>query len=290
MQPNNKAIKGKLFNQYIYFFLFIYIINLLYNIYFHQLTHIFIYCFLIILTTGIFSLNVKLKNSKSIRFILLFIMSLIVFYFDSYYSADAMVYIAYISIIATFPLLFDIVFDYKYIIALFFIFFVEILINIYTNYTLFYNQKLLFSEIRIRRINEVLQLFLCIVINIYFIYQLKIKQLDKIHIIEQNFLEKLPTSEEIENLHQLVIDKDPLFMEKFKFTYPFFEQKLLQLSPNMIISELEVCAFIKLKLTTKEIAYYSNSSIRSIEGKKYRIRKKLSLGSDIDLAVFIYNI
>ncbi|WP_313383654.1 hypothetical protein [Chishuiella sp.] len=217
-------------------------------------------------------------------------MSLIVFYFDSYYSSEAMVYITYLSIIATFPLLFDVVFDYKYIIALFIIFSIEILINIYTNYTLFYNQKILFSEIRIRRINEVLQLFLCIIINIYFIYQLKIKHLNKIQIIEQNLFEKLPTSEEFEILHQLVINKDPLFMEKFKLIYPFFEKKLLELSPNMIISELQVCAFMKLKLTTKEIAYYSNSSIRSIEGKKYRIRKKLNLDSDVDLLVFIYKI
>ncbi len=289
MQPN-KALKGKLLNHYISFFLLIYVIDLLYNIYFNQLTHIYIYSFLIFLTIGIFYLKENLKNNKKIRFILLFIMSLIVFYFDSYYSSEAMVYITYLSIIATFPLLFDVVFDYKYIIALFIIFSIEILINIYTNYTLFYNQKILFSEIRIRRINEVLQLFLCIIINIYFIYQLKIKHLNKIQIIEQNLFEKLPTSEEFEILHQLVINKDPLFMEKFKLIYPFFEKKLLELSPNMIISELQVCAFMKLKLTTKEIAYYSNSSIRSIEGKKYRIRKKLNLDSDVDLLVFIYKI
>ncbi|WP_291099563.1 hypothetical protein [Empedobacter sp. UBA7611] len=156
MQPN-KALKGKLLNHYISFFLLIYVIDLLYNIYFNQLTHIYIYSFLIFLTIRIFYLKENLKNNKKIRFILLFIMSLIVFYFDSYYSSEAMVYITYLSIIATFPLLFDVVFDYKYIIALFIIFSIEILINIYTNYTLFYNQKILFSEIRIRRINEVLQ-------------------------------------------------------------------------------------------------------------------------------------
>lgn len=51
----------------------------------------------------------------------------------------------------------------------------------------------------------------------------------------------------------------------------------------LIISELEICTMLKLGLFTKEIATYTNSSLKSIEGKRYRIRKKINISPDLSL-------
>jgi DNA-binding CsgD family transcriptional regulator len=47
------------------------------------------------------------------------------------------------------------------------------------------------------------------------------------------------------------------------------------------MSDLEYCALIKLDFNTKEIAQSKDISIRTVESKKYRLRKKLNLPEDI---------
>ena len=46
---------------------------------------------------------------------------------------------------------------------------------------------------------------------------------------------------------------------------------------------MEVCAYIKLNYSTKDIARFTNSSVRGIESKKYRIRKKFNLATNENL-------
>jgi DNA-binding NarL/FixJ family response regulator len=45
-----------------------------------------------------------------------------------------------------------------------------------------------------------------------------------------------------------------------------------------------------MNFAAKEIAAYTHSSIRTIENRKYRIRKKLDLDSLIDLNKFLMNL
>jgi len=68
-----------------------------------------------------------------------------------------------------------------------------------------------------------------------------------------------------------------LFEEHFDILNDGFIQKLKELSPTLTFDELKVCSLLKMNLTSKEIAGKLNLSIRGIETKRYRIRKKLNL-------------
>lgn len=76
------------------------------------------------------------------------------------------------------------------------------------------------------------------------------------------------------------------FIIKFKEYYPVFTKSIESMIPNILISEFEVIALLKLNFTTKEIAIATNSSVRAIESKKYRIRRKLQIPSEMDMSVF----
>lgn len=80
------------------------------------------------------------------------------------------------------------------------------------------------------------------------------------------------------------------FIIKFKEYYPVFSKEIETMMPNIVITEFEVIALLKLNFTTKEIARATNSTVRAIESKKYRIRKKLQIPSDMDMSVFFSKI
>ncbi|MDD3321551.1 MAG: hypothetical protein PHS59_08920 [Paludibacter sp.] len=76
------------------------------------------------------------------------------------------------------------------------------------------------------------------------------------------------------------------FVVLFEEYYPLFTNKIKDLIPCIVISEFEVIALLKLNFSTKEIACITNSSVRAIESKKYRIRKKINIPSDTDMNLF----
>ncbi|MFC0181703.1 regulatory protein, luxR family [Pseudarcicella hirudinis] len=56
--------------------------------------------------------------------------------------------------------------------------------------------------------------------------------------------------------------------------------------PNLSATELKLCAYLRMNLSTKEIAQLMNISSRSVEVSRYRLRKKLQLPSEINLFNF----
>jgi hypothetical protein len=93
-------------------------------------------------------------------------------------------------------------------------------------------------------------------------------------------------NQKLELLIQIAYNNHSNFIIKFKEYYPVFTRKTELLIPNIVISEFEVIALLKLNFTTKEIARATNSSVRSIESKKYRIRKKLQIPSNMDMSLY----
>tara|TARA_R110002073_G_scaffold40547_5_gene114947 strand:+ start:41804 stop:44569 length:2766 start_codon:yes stop_codon:yes gene_type:complete len=69
-------------------------------------------------------------------------------------------------------------------------------------------------------------------------------------------------------------DKD--FLDKIKKSHP-------DLTPN----DLRFCAYLRLNLSSKEMAPLLNISIKSVETKRYRLRKKLNLAHDNSLISYI---
>lgn len=72
-------------------------------------------------------------------------------------------------------------------------------------------------------------------------------------------------------------DKD--FLKKVKLAYP-------SLTPN----DLRLCAYLRLNLSSKEIAPLLNISVRSVEIKRYRLRKKMDLPHETGLVEYILSI
>ncbi|MFS4470297.1 tetratricopeptide repeat protein [Chryseobacterium sp. T20] len=89
-----------------------------------------------------------------------------------------------------------------------------------------------------------------------------------------------------EEIIELGKKNDPEFLDRFKETYPEFIAQLLTINPNLENSELIFCAMLKLHFTSKEIANYTMVQHRSIQQKKYRIRKKLNIPGETDIYHF----
>jgi tetratricopeptide (TPR) repeat protein len=62
-----------------------------------------------------------------------------------------------------------------------------------------------------------------------------------------------------------------------------FFNKLLNLYPELSPSELKLCAYLRLNLTTKDIAEIINRSVRTVETTRTNIRKKMSLEAQDNL-------
>lgn len=89
------------------------------------------------------------------------------------------------------------------------------------------------------------------------------------------------------NLIDLAIKNDSSFYLTFLEVYPDFAKKLLDINPTIKASDIEYCAYIKLNLDTKQIAVLKNISVRAVEGKKYRIRKKLDISIDENMYIWL---
>jgi len=59
--------------------------------------------------------------------------------------------------------------------------------------------------------------------------------------------------------------------------------------PDLSPRELRLCAYLKMNLSTKEIAPLMNISIRGVEIGRYRLRKKLNLDREDNLINYLMN-
>jgi DNA-binding CsgD family transcriptional regulator len=59
--------------------------------------------------------------------------------------------------------------------------------------------------------------------------------------------------------------------------------------PSLTASELKLCAYLRMNLSSKEIAQLLNISVRGVEIGRYRLRKKLGLPKETNLFEFLLN-
>lgn len=69
-----------------------------------------------------------------------------------------------------------------------------------------------------------------------------------------------------------------------------FLKKLKSKYPALTNTDLKVCAYLQLKLSTKEIAQLMAISVRGVEIKRYRLRKKLELTTEQSMTDFLNEI
>lgn len=77
--------------------------------------------------------------------------------------------------------------------------------------------------------------------------------------------------------------------EEFDIVHDNFMKRLREKYPDLSNNDILLCAYLKMNLTTKEIAPLMNISQRGVETMRYRLRKKLGLERDDSLSMFINN-
>lgn len=75
--------------------------------------------------------------------------------------------------------------------------------------------------------------------------------------------------------------------EQFDLIHSSFMKRLQEKHPALSQNERILCAYIKMDLSSKEIAPLLNISTRGVETLRYRIRKKLQLGREENLTDYL---
>ena len=77
--------------------------------------------------------------------------------------------------------------------------------------------------------------------------------------------------------------KEDLYSDQFNAAYPGYLEYLTRTYPDLTTADLKLCTFLRMNLNTKEIAEIMGLSVRSVESRRYRLRKKLYLSKKDDL-------
>ena len=80
------------------------------------------------------------------------------------------------------------------------------------------------------------------------------------------------------------------FEQNFDLVYEDYLKRLSEQFPQLNISDKKLCAYLKMDLSSKDIAPLLNMSVRSVEMTRYRLRKKMNLERDINLSEFLQSL
>jgi hypothetical protein len=104
--------------------------------------------------------------------------------------------------------------------------------------------------------------------------------------ISREYLKENPenkSGEDYSRLLEMLKKNDQAFMPYFMEVFPDFTPKLIKTNPNLNQSDIEFCALLKLKIPTSDIAKYKFITQKSVQNKKYLIRKKLDIPKGVDI-------
>lgn len=79
------------------------------------------------------------------------------------------------------------------------------------------------------------------------------------------------------------------FSGNFDTVYDDYLKRLKHEFPQLTVGDMRMCAYLKMDLSSKDIASMQNMSVRSVEMSRYRLRQKLGLSRDINLTGFLQN-
>lgn len=101
---------------------------------------------------------------------------------------------------------------------------------------------------------------------------------------------KMQVNKSFDQIIKLAESGSPFFLTRFKEVYPDFYQKIMSYDFDLTDYDLKFCAYIRLNITAKEIAKYDNVTVRAVEARKYRLKKKLELSAETDLNKWIIDL
>jgi DNA-binding CsgD family transcriptional regulator len=80
------------------------------------------------------------------------------------------------------------------------------------------------------------------------------------------------------------------FEENLNQIHNQFSINLSKRYPNLTAKDIKLCIYLKMNLSSKEIAPMMNISFRSIEIHRYRLRKKMNLAKEENLSKFLLSL
>jgi len=97
-----------------------------------------------------------------------------------------------------------------------------------------------------------------------------------------NQLEEQLQDSRFKDMMELAQKNSPNFIILFEELYPEVVQKIKELNPNANISEISFLALSHLNFSTKQLSQILNVTVRAIQVRKNRLRKKYGISSDVD--------
>ena len=96
----------------------------------------------------------------------------------------------------------------------------------------------------------------------------------------------------ITTINKNISDEDNwnVFKEAFDSVDKDFIKKVKSIHHTLTPNDLRLCAYLRMNLSSKEIAPLLNISVRSVEIKRYRLRKKMDLTHEQGLVEYILSI
>ncbi|MFT4644715.1 MAG: AraC family chitin signaling transcriptional activator, partial [Planctomycetota bacterium] len=98
-----------------------------------------------------------------------------------------------------------------------------------------------------------------------------------------------PIKKVIKKIKNHLVDKEDwlTFELHFRNSHSQFFENLRNAYPDLSSNEIKLSAYLKLNLSSKEIASLMNISIKSVEQGRWRLRKKLDLPKESNLVNYI---
>lgn len=98
-----------------------------------------------------------------------------------------------------------------------------------------------------------------------------------------------PVQEALATVNSALLEGQSLNSFEDQFQYAFMDE-LQRLYPKLSKVELRVCSLLRLDLSSKEICRIMNIAPRSVDMYRYRIRKKLNLPSEANIASLLASV
>ncbi|MDR6967306.1 DNA-binding CsgD family transcriptional regulator [Flavobacterium arsenatis] len=272
----------KLWNKSFFSLSLLYLVIAVYD--FFWVSSIISYCFFLLSVIFFYSLFTDLKFNKLAQVFTYLLLSFIYFFISSHIGFESGIYLYYIPLVLSIPNFLNIKKDTKEILIICFVIVFEFFLDFKISSVIHPQKDAIFLESLLGSLAFIFWI-------VYFILR---KQTVLIKYYKKKTgIRSAEVDIDIDKLNEVVDlarKADCIFFIKFKDLYPYFCERLIEIQPSIVTTELEFCAYIKLGFSTKEIARYTSSSVRSIEGKKYRIRKKYSIPEKVDIYVWIANL
>ncbi|MEI7980315.1 MAG: tetratricopeptide repeat protein [Bacteroidota bacterium] len=117
---------------------------------------------------------------------------------------------------------------------------------------------------------------------------------EKLFPFQYRLTRKKDQEEFLKALQELTRDagKDPLaeFEMVFSHLHIDFFERLIEQCPSLTKTELQVCAMLRLNLSSKDIARLVNLTVSTIETTRFHIRKKLILDPKVSLTAYLIQV